>query len=291
MAGSIARYATTRRLAARSDRRAAAPWKQAWTQILNGLNNETGLRDAALGFVTERWFRTQVGCWLDKRVDQSDPAALIRALQTTPVRELPSNNKRIPTIAGAVLELAQVEMHEEGMDVVMAVPEVFAKHRWDPTLISESENLEAGLALFNTPFGPDVLIATDKLSEGRDLHRCCRILVHYELDPSPIRVRQREGRVWRINGWAATVGKPVRYGYPAYEGTRDEALVRIMKQRLANFDLVLGGAPKVSDHDLDEAVHEQATVFDLLRGRIGNEIRDCLSTYDDGPSLQKLTTN
>lgn len=30
------------------------------------------------------------------------------------------------------------------------------------------------LALFNSPFGPDVLVTTDRLSEGVDLHRCCR---------------------------------------------------------------------------------------------------------------------
>lgn len=269
-----------RKAAMRRDSVAFTAWEQAWTQILGHLDKDRNLQSAAMTFVTDASFRTQVSGWLSDRVDQADPLALARALRSTPVRLLPTREKRIPKIAGAVLELAQVEMHDDGMGGVMAVPQVLTKHRWQPTMISESDDLEAGLALFNTPFGPDVLIATDKLSEGVDLHRACRILVHYELDPSPIRVRQREGRVRRINGWAATVGKPVEYAYPAYDGTRDEALVRIIRDRLENFDLLLGGAPKVSDVDIDEAVAEKSTVFKLLQWRLGDEIRTCLSTHN-----------
>ena len=59
------------------------------------------------------------------------------------------------------------------------------------------------LAVFNSPFGPDVLVATDRLSEGVDLHRFCRHVIHYELDRSPVRTLQRNGRVRRIGSWAA----------------------------------------------------------------------------------------
>lgn len=44
-----------------------------------------------------------------------------------------------------------------------------------------------------------VLVTTDHLSEGVDLHRWCRHLIHYELDPSPIRTIQRNGRIRRID--------------------------------------------------------------------------------------------
>jgi hypothetical protein len=66
-------------------------------------------------------------------------------------------------------------------------------------------------AVFNSPFGPDVLVATDRLSEGVDLHRFCRHVIHYELDPSPVRTLQRNGRVRRIGSWAAVTRQPIRY--------------------------------------------------------------------------------
>jgi len=92
------------------------------------------------------------------------------------------------------------------------------------------------------------LITTDRLSEGVDLHQYCRHLVHYELDASPIRTVQRNGRLRRVNGWGAIIGEPIRYADPAFRGTRDHRLVQIMKKRLDSFSLLLGG---VQDFDPD----------------------------------------
>lgn len=101
--------------------------------------------------------------------------------------------------------------------------------------------IDTVMAIFNSPFGPDVLVTTDKLSEGIDLHGCCRNLIHYELDPSPIRIMQRNGRIRRVNSWAARIEKPINIAYPVFKGTRDEKLVNIMKGRIKKFDLLLGG--------------------------------------------------
>lgn len=103
------------------------------------------------------------------------------------------------------------------------------------------------LALFNSPFGPDVLVATDRLSEGVDLHRCCRHLIHYELDASPVRTLQRNGRIRRVGSWAALTKQPICYAYPAFGGTRDEKAVDIMRQRINAFGLLLGGVPALDD--------------------------------------------
>lgn len=103
------------------------------------------------------------------------------------------------------------------------------------------------LALFNSPFGPDVLVTTDRLSEGVDLHRCCRHLIHYELDPSPVRTLQRNGRVRRVGSWAALTGKPIQYAYPAFGGTRDEKAVGVMRHRIQAFGLLLGGVPNLDE--------------------------------------------
>ena len=124
------------------------------------------------------------------------------------------------------------------------------------------------LALFNSPFGPDVLVTTDRLSEGVDLHRCCRHLIHYELDPSPVRTLQRNGRVRRVGSWAAVTGRPIQYAYPTFGGTRDEKAVGVMRQRINAFGLLLGGVPSL---DNDASVRKQSFAEDVL-GRAKTEL-------------------
>lgn len=110
------------------------------------------------------------------------------------------------------------------------------------------------ISVFNSPFGPDALVVTDKLSEGIDLHRYCRHLIHYELDPSPIRTVQRNGRLRRVNSWAAATSQPILYAYPAFRGTRDHRLVQIVKKRIDSFSLLLGG---VHDFEVEKVVGSQ----------------------------------
>jgi len=124
------------------------------------------------------------------------------------------------------------------------------------------------LAIFNSPFGPDVLVATDRLSEGVDLHRCCRHLIHYELDPSPVRTLQRNGRVRRVNSWAAMTGKPICYAYPTFGGTRDERAVGIMKQRINAFGLLLGGVPSLEDDSPDSGQSFVESVLSSARSSL-----------------------
>lgn len=277
-------YAILRDKAAvmRRSSKAFGVWKTAWSTILAPVrkrDDNEELFKSTLAFVCDSPFRTQVTAWLDRRVDQQDLVTLITALTKTRVRHFGARAVRVPAIAQAVLDLAQWELHDVGGESRKSIPHVLRKHYWHPTMISDSDELEVGLALFNTPFGPDVLIATDKLSEGMDLHRCCRILVHYELDPSPVRVRQREGRVRRIGSWAATIDRPVEYSYPAYRRTRDEFLVRIIKSRLDNFDLLLGGAPNVTEFDVMDAAHPDATLLARLKAALGSRSENPLNGY------------
>ena len=119
----------------------------------------------------------------------------------------------------------------------------------EAALFVHNQQPDTVISIFNSPFGPDVLVVTDKLFEGIDLHRYCRHLIHYELDPSPIRTVQRDGRLRRVNSWAAVTGQEIRHAYPAFPGTREQRLVQIMKQRISNFSLLLGG---VQDFDVEE---------------------------------------
>jgi hypothetical protein len=131
------------------------------------------------------------------------------------------------------------------------------------------------LAVFNSPFGPDVLVATDRLSEGVDLHRFCRHVIHYELDPSPVRTLQRNGRVRRIGSWAALTKQPIRYAYPTFGGTRDEKAVGIMRRRIDAFGLLLGGVPILdeetsdnSENFADEVLKHARKKLESLNGKL-----------------------
>jgi ERCC4-related helicase len=138
-----------------------------------------------------------------------------------------------------------------------------------PCGIFETGEPDTIMALFNSPFGPEVLVTTDRLSEGVDLHRHCRHLVHYELDPSPLRVIQREGRVRRIDSWACRSGKPVKVATPALKGTRDERLVDVVANRLQQFDMLLGGVNQPINGNLaQENLADQGQILRLVRGKL-----------------------
>ncbi|SAL43131.1 helicase [Caballeronia sordidicola] len=119
------------------------------------------------------------------------------------------------------------------------------------------------VAVFNSPFGPDVLVSTDTLSEGVDLHRFCRHLIHHELDPSPVRTVQRNGRLRRVDSWASKVEKPIRVLYPALMGTRDEKAVAIMRQRISQFDLLMGAVRE--EVDVEEVNHDLTGLGEILK--------------------------
>jgi len=122
---------------------------------------------------------------------------------------------------------------------------------------------DAVVTIFNSPFGPDILVTTDRLSEGIDLHKFCRHLIHHELDPSPVRTIQRNGRLRRVNSWAARTKEPIRIYYPSLQGTRDERLVKIMSGRIRQFNLLLGGVRAEISGDEDDITLN--TIEDVLR--------------------------
>lgn len=128
---------------------------------------------------------------------------------------------------------------------------------WQHVFSTESRP-ELLMALFNSPFGPDVLVLTDRYSEGIDLHKSCRLLVHYELDPSVMRTIQRDGRVRRVGGLAGATRRTVEYAMPAFGATRDERLVEIMHDRINNFSLLLGAVRDLADDDLGNEIDERA---------------------------------
>lgn len=250
-----------------------AEWKNAWLKILGeeAVDHEHH-RDELLNVFVE-WLcadliRAQVTSWIGE--ETKSQSQLLRAIRHAKAR----HPKNLVTVEKAARHLYQAILKNKSCRGVLQwaiqenrlqrIPGANGTSRvlgaceplGDDPRFMHSGQPDLVLEIFNSPFGPDVLVATDKLSEGIDLHRYCRHLIHYELDPSPIRTVQRNGRIRRVNSWAAVTGQPIQYAYPAFKGTRDQRLVSIMKKRIDNFSLLLGGVKGIDlavDTETDES--------------------------------------
>jgi len=95
-----------------------------------------------------------------------------------------------------------------------------------------------------------VLITSNSCSESIDLHRKCNIVIHFDLDWSPLRIIQRVGRLWRIGAYWAK-NKDYLTTYPnvyhlKYPCSVDEEIYFRLKRRwktLEKMDLGLDYLP------------------------------------------------
>lgn len=181
-----------------------------------------------------------------------------------------SSSRQLFAMDGARVTGADLDAHR-----IVAVTEPPMQCNATDRAIFHPGSPDTVLALFNSPFGPDVLVATDAFSEGFDLHRYCRYLIHYELDPSPMRTIQRNGRLRRVDCWAARTGLPLVIGYPVFRGTRDERLVETMQSRLTQFDLLLGGIGNDVQKEASdvESRRRQEEVLDIARRKLSRRAR------------------
>lgn len=265
-------------------------WRTAWESLLP---NDDPLIGSIIDWLCSPGLRSQIGSWLVTPARNTE--ALAEQIKTTRPRGAVSD--KVPTIHQAAESLAKALLDEQSKSTRALLKNITRQQRTFggnkshfPGKLDDGfrvmgawshdghgkppETLYTGkpdivLALFNSPFGPDVLVTTDRLSEGVDLHRCCRHLIHYELDPSPVRTLQRNGRVRRVGSWAALTGKPICYAYPTFGGTRDEKAVSVMKRRVNAFGLLLGGVPTLDD----DASESEQSFADKILGKAGNEIK------------------
>lgn len=93
---------------------------------------------------------------------------------------------------------------------------------------------------FNTPFYPEVLIASSVMAEGVDLHLMCRNVIHHDLNWNPSVIEQRTGRLDRIGSKGERSGLPVKVYLPFIEGAQDEKQFRVMRDRERWFNVVMG---------------------------------------------------
>lgn len=93
---------------------------------------------------------------------------------------------------------------------------------------------------FNTPFFPDILVASSVMAEGVDLHQDCRHVIHHDLDWNPSTLEQRTGRIDRIGSKSSKAGLPIHIYEPYLAGTHDEKMFKVVKDRERWFGVVMG---------------------------------------------------
>ena len=93
---------------------------------------------------------------------------------------------------------------------------------------------------FNTPFYPEVLVASNVMAEGVDLHLNCRYVIHHDLCWNPSTLEQRTGRIDRIGAKTEISGQPIQVFIPFIGETQDEKMYRVVMDRERWFGVVMG---------------------------------------------------
>lgn len=290
-----------------SDGPTAQAWRTAWETILEeqraeaeeGTKHDRRVLQGYLAWLCSPGVKAQIESWISPGA-RIGGGELARLLEREPARALPVCDSIAQHARELYVQLSDPESRSTrailsnpgsrglpGRDLarVAAVCEPLDADADVPGILFPKQP-DAVLAVFNSPFGPDVLVATDRLSEGIDLHYFCRHLIHHELDPSPVRTVQRNGRIRRVNCWAHRSGQPIRIAYPALSGTRDEKLVEIMRHRLLQFDLLLGGVRGKIDPDAQTAA--PSTTEEILacaKSRL-QHLRLCLDADEHGAPVE-----
>jgi ERCC4-related helicase len=111
---------------------------------------------------------------------------------------------------------------------------------------TKAETRERIMLTFNTPFYPEILIASNVMAEGVDLHLNCRHVIHHDLDWNPSSLEQRTGRIDRLGSKAERSGRSIRVYLPYVEGCQDEKLFRVVMDRERWFGVVMGADESMS---------------------------------------------
>jgi superfamily II DNA/RNA helicase len=98
---------------------------------------------------------------------------------------------------------------------------------------------------FNTPFFPEILIASSVMAEGVDLQRNCRYVIHHDLCWNPSTLEQRTGRIDRLRAKAERCGRSMHIYVPYIAETQDEKMYRVVMDRERWFSVVMGEKYKV----------------------------------------------
>lgn len=143
---------------------------------------------------------------------------------------------------------------------------------------------------FNSPLLPEILVCTSVGSEGIDLHRFCRHVIHYDLAWNPAVIEQRTGRIDRIGSKtfrerALASTTMLEVGVPYLAGTYDERMFEELRMRAQVFEVITGGdmAPDEvggSDDAANAEGEAQSLQFPTLPQVMVEDLRVRLNVWD-----------
>lgn len=110
---------------------------------------------------------------------------------------------------------------------------------------TKHETRQRLMLAFNTPFYPEILVASMIMAEGVDLHLNCRHIIHHDLCWNPSTLEQRTGRIDRIGAKVERCGQPIKIYLPYVAMTQDEKMYRVVMDRERWFGVVMGEKYKV----------------------------------------------
>ena len=116
---------------------------------------------------------------------------------------------------------------------------------------TSSETRQRLMLTFNSPFFPEILITSNVMAEGVDLHRYCRYVIHHDLDWNPSVLEQRTGRLDRIGAKVERCGDPIHVYLPYVAETQDEKMYRVVMDRERWFNVVMGEKFRVDARTTD----------------------------------------
>ncbi len=137
---------------------------------------------------------------------------------------------------------------------------------------TDRHDRERLIALFNTPFAPELLVASSVMGEGIDLHQECRYVIHHDLDWNPSVLEQRTGRLDRIGALAERVGRNIEVYEPYLSGTHDEKMFRVVKDRAGWFEVVMG-RPSGSDERATDAEESRVPLHEKIKEALTMDLR------------------
>jgi ERCC4-related helicase len=105
---------------------------------------------------------------------------------------------------------------------------------------TKSEQRQRLMLTFNTPFYPEILVASSVMAEGVDLHLNCRYMIHHDLCWNPTTLEQRTGRIDRIGAKVERSGESIHVYLPYVAETQDEKMYRVVMDRERWFNVVMG---------------------------------------------------
>ena len=189
--------------------RSSAPrshWEAAWRSVLPTESDGSApyLQSVFVAWLSSPGIRAQVQGWLDGT--PATPEELASALRSA------RRHPKAPTAAVAAAHLFRAlvgsastkAVLSEAGDGARALPGgerptrvlgycTPSEEPAEQHLFVHNKQPDTMIAIFNSPFGPDALSLPTSYRRALTIHRYCRHLVHYELDPSPIRTVQHNG--------------------------------------------------------------------------------------------------